>query len=169
MVAMTSGSLMPSWIFDRCGYFNEELFIDQVDFEYCLRVRKLGFLVLQSDHAALFHRPGSITSRSFFGIRLFGVSNHSAKRRYYMSRNEIWLMRRFWKDYPSWCLLAILRLVKETVKVFIAEEDRRAKLWNTLLGVRHGLEGRLGNTLGGALDIFVHVQNVLRLISSLRA
>jgi rhamnosyltransferase len=148
MVAMTSGSLMPARIFEQCGYFNEELFIDQVDFEYCLRVRKSGFLILQSDHAVLLHSPGSQTSKSIFGMRLFTVSNHNPKRRYYITRNSIWLIRKFWRCAPSWCLITVLRLTQDTAKIVLAEKDRRAKLKNTLLGVLHGLTGKLGNTLG---------------------
>ena len=45
MVAITSGSLMPVEIFDRCGWFEEDLIIDRVDDEYCLRVRSMGYTI----------------------------------------------------------------------------------------------------------------------------
>ena len=41
--ATTSGSLMPVTVFERAGWFAEELFIDGVDYEYSLRVRRLGY------------------------------------------------------------------------------------------------------------------------------
>jgi rhamnosyltransferase len=148
MVAMTSGSLMPSWVFERYGYFNEELFIDQVDFEYCLRVRRAKLLVLQSERARLLHSPGVPAWSTIFGVRVFKTSNHSAKRRYYMTRNSVWLMRKFWRDAPSWSLTTLLALVKDTIKISLAEQDRIAKLKNMFLGALHGLQDKLGNTLG---------------------
>jgi rhamnosyltransferase len=147
MVTMTSGSLIPQAIFQQCGYFNEDLFIDLVDFEYCLRVKRMGFLVLQSDKAVLLHRPGSPTSKFLFGRRLFAVSNHSAKRRYYLTRNTVWMVQRFWKDFPSLCLLVATALLQDMVKIALAEEDRWNKLKNMLLGAVHGLQGKLGNAL----------------------
>ena len=43
---ITSGSLLPLSAFRQIGPFREELFIDFVDFEYCLRARSKGFVSL---------------------------------------------------------------------------------------------------------------------------
>src|SRR5205823_14536312 len=42
---MTSGSLMPTWIFDKIGWFASEFFIDWVDIEYCFRIRNAKYLL----------------------------------------------------------------------------------------------------------------------------
>src|SRR5271170_1018415 len=55
LVAITSGSLMPLGIFDRCGWFEEDLIIDRVDDEYCLRARSLGYTVALCGDAVLHH------------------------------------------------------------------------------------------------------------------
>lgn len=147
MVGMTSGSLLPLWAFDECGFFNEDLFIDQVDFEYCLRLRKCNFIVVQSDKAKLLHRPGSPRPFLLFGIRICSTSNHDAKRRYYMMRNTIWVIRRYRKQFPSWCSDNGTALLKDTVKTILTEDDRWTKLKYCLLGLRHGLEGKQGKTV----------------------
>ena len=56
---MTSGSLLPAWIFDKIGSFASEYFIDLVDWEYCFRIRAAGFLVADSRQAKLLHSPGN--------------------------------------------------------------------------------------------------------------
>ena len=42
-VATTSGSLLPTWVFQDHGYFVDDLFIDGVDYEYSLRLRSRGY------------------------------------------------------------------------------------------------------------------------------
>ena len=41
--AITSGSLVKSTVFGICGRYDESLFMDYVDHEFCLRLRKHGF------------------------------------------------------------------------------------------------------------------------------
>ena len=38
VVSLTSGALMPVWIFDKVGLFSTKYFIDYVDHEYCFRI-----------------------------------------------------------------------------------------------------------------------------------
>src|SRR5215475_15712137 len=54
--SMTSGALMPTWIFDRIGWFASEFFIDWIDIEYCFRIRSAGYLIAES-RAILMHDP----------------------------------------------------------------------------------------------------------------
>ena len=43
IISITSGALMPTWIFDKIGGFASEYFIDWVDIEYSYRIRAAGF------------------------------------------------------------------------------------------------------------------------------
>ncbi|PAF15377.1 glycosyltransferase, partial [Terribacillus saccharophilus] len=43
--AMTSGNMIDINKIDEIGYFNERLFIDSVDHEYCYRVKNSGYRV----------------------------------------------------------------------------------------------------------------------------
>src|SRR5947207_11413758 len=45
---MTSGSLLRSSVFGVCGRFDQSLFMDCVDHEFCLRLRGHGFRVIQA-------------------------------------------------------------------------------------------------------------------------
>ena len=63
---MTSGSMMPSSAIQKLGVFDESLYMDYVDIEFCLRARRMGMLILQSP-AVLFHSLGRITHHRIFG------------------------------------------------------------------------------------------------------
>lgn len=146
-VAMTSGSLMPVSVVCEAGGFEESLFIDTVDFEYCLRLRSNGYSVEECTDAVLLHTPANFTEYKWQGVRLFSTPNYSAGRRYYRDRNKIWMMRKYATSYPSFLLGMLANSLKDAVKILIAEDQKRSKLYHMALGVRHGLVGRMGKTI----------------------
>ncbi|HEY0759334.1 MAG TPA: glycosyltransferase family 2 protein [Acidisarcina sp.] len=145
-VARSSGSLMPMWVFERCGWFIEEMVIDQVDYEYCLRVRSFGYRIIECE-AVLLHTLGKPKVHRLLGRRLFATTNHSAARRYYLVRNRVWLSRKHLMSNPRWCLEAGFATLKECAKIALVEDYRWSKLRYTFLGVRDGLIGRMGKTV----------------------
>jgi rhamnosyltransferase len=144
IVSMTSGALMPTWIFEKIGWFASEYFIDWVDFEYCCRLRTAGYLVADSREAELPHSPGRADKQQTFLGRGFRPTHHNAMRRYYLSRNRIAVYRKYFSVFPGWVLWSMYDSIRETVKCFLGEEDRARKLRNFLLGTWDGLTGRMG-------------------------
>jgi rhamnosyltransferase len=144
IVSMTSGSLMPTWIFDKIGWFASEYFIDCVDFEYCFRIRAAGYLIAESRKAVLLHASGyAERSFRFLGFT-FRPTHYSAMRRYYMSRNRIALYRKYFRIFPYWVLQAVYDGIRETIKCFVSERDRATKVHSFLLGTWDGLRNRMG-------------------------
>jgi rhamnosyltransferase len=142
--SMTSGALMPAWIFDKIGYFASEYFIDLVDCEFSLRIRSAGYLINDSRQAVLLHTAGNPKRISFLGFS-YGPSNHSAMRRYYMSRNRIVVYRKYFFIFPRWVFHSLYYdFLRETVKCFLSEKNRMPKLRSFLLGTWDGLTGRMG-------------------------
>ena len=139
---MTSGTLMPIWIFDRIGWFASDFFIDWVDIEYCFRIRTAGYLIAESN-AVLLHAPGQCVQASILGVR-FWPTHHSAARRYYMSRNRVVVFRKYFFSLPLWTLKAMYLALLETVKCFLGEKERPRKFRNFVLGTWDGLTGRMG-------------------------
>jgi rhamnosyltransferase len=140
--AMTSGSLIPTELFDRIGTFNEPLFIDYVDIEFCVRTRRAGYRIVQSSRAVLHHSLGRITRHRLLG-RWFASTNHSAVRRYYITRNRLRVLWQFMGDWP-WSPKEVRSVLMETIKVVLVEQDRLAKLRNIVLGSVDALRGRMG-------------------------
>ncbi|HEU5408750.1 MAG TPA: glycosyltransferase family 2 protein, partial [Nitrospira sp.] len=81
--AMTSGSLMLLSSFRKHGPFEDDLFIDAVDYEHSLRLRSTGCLIEECQQAILLHSPGTPRIHRFYGLYLFTTSNYSPLRRYY--------------------------------------------------------------------------------------
>jgi rhamnosyltransferase len=144
---MTSGALMPSWIFDKIGWFASEYFIDVVDWEYCFRIRAAGFLVASSSYAKLFHSPGNPSTTTFLG-RTLQYSHHEAIRRYYISRNSIAFYRKYLFYFPGWVLRAAYRQLHELVVCLVADENRGCQCRCFLRGTWDGLTGRMGKREG---------------------
>jgi rhamnosyltransferase len=147
VISLTSGALMPAWIFDKIGWFASEYFIDCVDFEYCLRIRAAGYLIADSRQAVLLHHVGYPKMIGFLGFT-FRPTNHSAMRRYYMSRNRILVYRKYFRRFPGWVLHFVNESLRETVKCFLGEQNRARKFRNFLLGTWDGLIGRMGRREG---------------------
>lgn len=147
ITSMTSGSLMPTWIFDKIGFFPIEYFIDQVDTEYGYRIRAAGYLSADSRQAVLFHSPGHPKRINLLGFS-FEPTHHSAIRRYYFTRNRVVVYRKYFRIFPRWILHTMYISLRETIKCFVAEKDRPRKFRNLLFGVWDGLTGRMGKREG---------------------
>ena len=141
---MTSGALMPTWIFDKIGMFASEYFIDLVDHEYCLRIRAAGYLITDTKGAVLLHSAGHSRKISFLGFN-FQKNSHSAIRHYYISRNRFAVYRKYLRVFPFWVLHSVYYdFFRGTFRCFIIEDDRIRKFHNFLIGTWDGLTGHMG-------------------------
>ena len=143
---MTSGTLGQVSRFRECGYFDEQLFIDFVDIEFSLRLRRLGFLIVESP-AVLLHSLGRLTCHRVLW-RTVCTSNHSSARRYYISRNRMLLIMKYWSVDPRWVAHDLRAILIEFLMIVMAEDDRIAKLRSIVMGFYHAYVGKLGYTVG---------------------
>jgi rhamnosyltransferase len=125
-IAMTSGSLVRV---NTVGYFEEKLFIDSVDNEYCLRLRKNGYKIIRANDVVLNHRLGEL-KKNWLG---FSTIVHSASRRYYITRNMLYVMQ----QYPEFRLFGAKELVKSLALIILAENDKMSKLGAMIRGFRN--------------------------------
>jgi len=142
---LTSGMLTPGWIFSQVGFMDERLFIDSVDLEFCHRVRTHGYRIVQIEDARLLHTLGRLTKFRLLG-REFEVTNHSAARKYYQTRNRLWTLG-LPQAHTSWWKQAAREFKGMTwdfAKVLMAEEDKWNKTRRIFLGVWHAFSGRMG-------------------------
>jgi len=140
LVAMTSGSLMPTAVFGKEGWFDENFFIDCVDYDYCLRIRDHGWIIQECRDAVLMHQRSSPKVHRLFGLKLLTTTNYSAIRRYYWARNVLWLFRRHGKKHFLFCAHMVGAVVKDTLKI-TAEKDRWGKFTSALQGYMDGVFG----------------------------
>ena len=79
---ITSGAFNNVEVWKRLQGFDEWLFIDYVDFEYCIRVRKQNYKILKCNSVLMQHSLGNLEIKNFLGKKIY-VTNHSPLRRYY--------------------------------------------------------------------------------------
>jgi rhamnosyltransferase len=141
LATMTSGTMIPTKVMLGLGLFDEALFIDAVDTEFCLRARRQGMLILQSP-AVLTHSLGRTTYHRLLGLR-FGATNHSAARRYYIARNRWRLLARYATDWP-WVWREIKTVLFDTTKIALVEEHKWSKFHAIAAGTLDALAGNMG-------------------------
>jgi rhamnosyltransferase len=138
-VAIASGSLIPLATLRAVGGMREALFIDLVDIEWCFRARSLGYRSFGVCDAALRHSLGE-TPRNVLGRK---ITHHGPLRSYYFFRNAVWLFGRGYMPL-AWKLAVAGQLLRRGLYYPLAVAPRWEYLRRMLLGVWHGLRGRLG-------------------------
>lgn len=140
---ITSGSLVRVSLFEQIGLFDDGLFIDAVDHEFCLRMRKRGWLVIEGKNYVLEHSIGTATEHRLFGLR-FVCTHHSAVRRYYMTRNQLEVCARNLFVDPVWAGKGMMQFAAGSVTALLYERDRLPKLRAMLSGVADFAMRRFG-------------------------
>ncbi len=135
---ISSGSMIPMHTINQVGLFRDDFFIDYIDIEYCLRVRKYGFRIDVIKAASLYHMLGERITKTFIGMSI-SPTNHSPLRKYYMTRNRI----KTWKLYafviPSWFLIDLLNFMYDTFRTVFFENEKKAKIQAILKGFFEGI------------------------------
>lgn len=139
MTPMTSGCLLSLDAYKQVGPFRDDFFIDFVDNEYCLRLRRTGFPVLRVNNALLQHSVGDTHK---FGP--FIATNHSPLRRYYKTRNRLQVFKEYVGIFPGHCLFDLVRLAKEITSIILFEEKKTEKLRMIWRGWRDFCRGKFG-------------------------
>lgn len=121
---ITSGSICRTKIFQEIGFFRDEYFIDYVDIEFCLRLRKNRFQILTLPEIFLSHTLGDPKQVIILDKILCNIVVHSPLRIYYKFRNRIWTYKDYFYLFPLWVLLDIYRMLRELVKISIFFEDK---------------------------------------------
>lgn len=90
---ITSGNVISLEAWSEVGRFYEPLFIDEVDYEFCYRLRDKGLKIIAFPDVKFNHSIGS-KKRSFFP-----KPSHFGVRCYYLTRNSFFMMNK----YPKYC------------------------------------------------------------------
>ena len=142
-VAITSGSLLSLKVYKIVGPFNDKLFIDYVDFEYCLRIRKAGFKILRLKEALIYHKLGDLKRKIFLFKKIF-VTNHPPVRYYYRTRNRFYVYKKYFLTFPLFVIKDLIIFINELIKIIFFESNRGEKLHMIKKGLFDFILGRYG-------------------------
>ncbi|NOR69065.1 MAG: glycosyltransferase [Methylomarinum sp.] len=140
---ITSGSFFTLDTFEKINGFNEDLFIDLVDYDFTTKIRKNGFKLIQLKKQGMWHSVGELKIQKLFGIS-FRVYNHSPFRLYYQVRNSFFFLKEFLFFDSALSLLLFSHIFHILFKAIIFEKSKKQRLYFITLGLFDGLFNRLG-------------------------
>ncbi|ALD79254.1 MULTISPECIES: glycosyltransferase family 2 protein [Citrobacter freundii complex] len=136
---ITSGSVLKLSSVSNIGSMDDNLFIDFVDIEWCLRANSLGYKILGLPWLKMSHEIGddpiNIFNRKYV--------NHSPIRHYYYFRN-IFLLMRMSHVHPEWKKWELIKLAPRFLVYACFTKNRMKHISAMLTGICHGLLGRTG-------------------------
>ncbi len=136
-----SGALFSLAAWRALGGFDESLFLDLVDADYCLRTRRAGRAVSVAANARLLHPRGRKRAVRFLG-RTWWPAFMPTWRLHHLFRNRVLLFRRHaWRE-PHWAAFEITYALKILAEVVFLEDQTFAKLGACLRGTWDGVWGR---------------------------
>lgn len=110
---LSSGCLLNVKVLKECGGFDEQLFIDHVDTDVCIKMRNHKYKTLVTSKVKLFHQLGEETTKKTFRGAVY--HEHSPIRVYYIVRNGIVLFRRYFFKQPAWTIHALKVSIRESI------------------------------------------------------
>lgn len=128
---ITSGNLINLEIWKKVNGFDEKLFIDEVDHEYCYKIKKKNYKILECGNIILNHNLGKSCEKIIFGKKI-KYTEHSAIRKYYIFRNSLYITNL----YPEYKKKYRKKLLKEIIKILLLEEQKYSKLKMIMIGIK---------------------------------
>jgi len=138
----TSGCLTSIQAFKSVGSFRDDLFIDFVDVEYCMRMREKGYKVIISPTIGMRHPLGYYKFDRLYKL-LCGrsmVTNYPPLRHYYWTRNGLIIASERFKKNMKWSLYqTYYLLLRRPVTVLLFEDNKILKTKYICLGIYHAI------------------------------
>ena len=140
---ITSGSLFSAETYKTAGPFREEFFIDMVDYDFCLRARAKGLLVIKLHETGFEHSLGCSAVHRMFGMKVI-TYNHNALRLYYRIRNASVLVGEYLKSDPLFSMALVTGNIRIVCKIILFERNKYRKMVEVIRGIRDSLVGKSG-------------------------
>lgn len=136
---ITSGCLIDLHLWRDADRFNEDLFIDCVDNNWCWHAVRSGYFLLGTSHAIMPHEISE-------GIKKFGslsMNRYSVTRRYFQVRNSLYHF--FYEPLSLAQRIYLLRAMGVAiVSSIFSDRYPLQSAWQCLRGAGHGFVGKLG-------------------------
>lgn len=147
-MVITSGNFLNLRLFNAIGRFDDTLFIDGVDYDYCAKVRLAGYRTLLFNNILLEHQLGILHERkNLFTRKTKYKREHNPQRAYYIARNSLYLARKYHTLLPQeFGIFKVLNTVyiHDITKILLYEDQKLKKIGAKFLGAYHFMIGKYG-------------------------
>ena len=134
---ITSGSIVSADKWKNVGGFDEKLFIDFADTDFCFKCRENGFRIIQNNAVSFIHSLGTRNDIVLLGKRRVSYMTHSPYREYFMARNAVYFDRKHFGKLTKEHLWGIS---KQYIKAILLESDKIERLLRITKGIKDGLD-----------------------------
>ena len=140
LTAITSGSIINLNIYKKLNGFSNKLFIDEVDNDYCLKANKLGYKVIRFPNIYLEHNLGE-PEKIFWKI---SHKTHNPLRYYYMTRNNLYIWKKYYKTFPIYISKVILLFIRKILVILLIEKQKKEKFYYFKRGIKDFINNKYG-------------------------
>lgn len=140
---ITSGNLVKISSIKEVGGYEEKLFIDSVDFDFCLKLICKKLIVIVCNNAIMMHSLGQVIEKSLFGHKIC-IHIHSNMRKYYISRNHIYIIKKYFWSNGWFCIKKNVCFFIFFLNTIIYEKNIKDNVKAIFKGIIDGINGRFG-------------------------
>ena len=140
---MTSGSLTNISAWEIIGKYDEWMFIDYVDNDFCKRLKLARYKIIRVNTVSMKHDLGYIKYLKIFNQK-YGVICHAPLRHYYHTRNVIYYIMKY---------RGTINIPKEIIKLFYVElpsiitgDERKKSFRFFMKGIVDGINRSAGSS-----------------------
>lgn len=137
---ITSGMVVRRTCFDLVPRFRTDFFVDWVDNDFCLRLRRKGIRVVLDREHRLPHSIGDGRSHRMLFWKV-QVLHYAPWRHYWVARNGLRLCFETLLHLPGWSIGYLVYMVRWSGSIVLYEPNRRKALPAFLRGLLHGCTG----------------------------
>lgn len=147
-IVITSGNMLRLQYFNKIGRYNDELFIDMVDYDLSLKVELHNLKTFMLINHYIIHNIGEIFKRkNILTGKIKEKIEHNPQRVYYMTRNRLIMSRIYSKKFPKeFNLLKSINIlfIHDVTKILLYEGEKRKKIYAKVVAFFHFLFHKSG-------------------------
>jgi rhamnosyltransferase len=146
-IVMTSGNLVNIEIAKKVSGYDEDYFIDCVDWDFCIKLNANGYSVMIDNSIILNHGLGDDpVIHKFLNFNVI-VCNYSPFRRYYITRNKLRFFRAYKALFKRKNYSILLSLFYDLFKIVFFEKGKVSKLKAFVKGILDYFRGNFGKVV----------------------
>ena len=140
LTVITSGSIINLKNWKEIGGFNEKLFIDEVDHDFCLRSHLNGQRILKFTNVRMNHHLGNLKIVGFAGKKNM-VYWHKPARTYFIVRNNLYMFSAYAERFPDYIQKRKKILIADMIKTLLFGTEKVRQLKAIIRAYTHYRKG----------------------------
>jgi rhamnosyltransferase len=137
---ITSGNWVNLLAWKDISGFQEDWFIDEIDHDFCLRLREKNWSLLTSKKLLLNHQLGNKTSCQWLLTgKKINITLHNPERTYYIIRNSIFLIKRHGFKNALFALNRKKMILTKMILILLLYPNKPRYTKYYLLGILDGI------------------------------